>query len=233
VSLDRRRAAETILIVEDEPTLARGLRDAFEHHGFIVRTAADGHTGRDLALAERPSLIVLDWMLPKMSGPDVCRDLRSRAVHTPVIMLTARSEEADRIERFDVGADDYVTKPFSIRELVARVRAVLRRGAQSTASERLAIGRAIVDFKEYAVTNGDERHSLTPMELALIKLFVAHPGEVITRERLLNEVWGFQAFPTTRTVDTFMLRLRRKIEREPAAPTHFLTVYGAGYRFVP
>jgi two-component system alkaline phosphatase synthesis response regulator PhoP len=223
-----------ILIVEDEPQLARGLRNAFEHHGFDVVTAADGQAGLDLALSEQPSLIVLDLMLPKRDGTEVCRELRARSVHTPIIMLTARSQESDRLEGFDVGADDYVTKPFSIRELIARAQAVLRRAAPSAGPlDQVQIGQVTIDFKQYVVVNGRHRHALTPLELRLLRLFLDHPGDVVTRERLLNEIWGFEAFPTTRTVDTFMLRLRRKIEPDPRRPAHFLTVYGAGYRFVP
>lgn len=215
--------------------LARGLRDAFEHHGFAVVTAADGEAGFELAVSERPSLVILDLMLPKKTGTEVCRDLRGRNIHTPIIMLTARSEESDRVGGFDVGADDYVTKPFSIRELVARARAVLKRGAPTASSgaDRVRIGSVTIDFKEYVVTSGQTRTALTPLELSLLRLFLGHPGEVITRERLLNEIWGFQTFPTTRTVDTFMLRLRRKIEPDPKRPVHFLTIYGAGYKFVP
>jgi two-component system alkaline phosphatase synthesis response regulator PhoP len=224
-----------ILIVEDEPTLARGLRDAFEHHDFEVLTAADGEAGLAMAVAERPALVILDLMLPKKNGTEVCRDLRRRNLQVPVIMLTAKAEEADRIGGFEVGADDYVTKPFSIRELVARAQAVLRRASAPPAPvpDRVRIGHVTVDFKEYVVVNGQRRVALTPLELSLLRLFLAHPGEVITRERLLNEIWGFQSFPTTRTVDTFMLRLRQKIEPKPRHPVHFLTVYGAGYRFVP
>jgi two-component system alkaline phosphatase synthesis response regulator PhoP len=223
-----------VLLIEDEPTLARGLRDAFAHHGFEVLTAADGEAGLALAVTARPSLIILDLMLPRKNGTEVCRDLRGRNIHTPIIMLTARSEESDRLGGFEVGADDYVTKPFSIHELVARARAVLRRAAPGSAVEdQVRIGTVVVDFKQYLVVNGSHRHALTPLELSLVRLFIEHPGEVITRERLLNEIWGFQAFPTTRTVDTFLLRLRRKIEARPSQPTHFLTVYGAGYKFVP
>lgn len=227
-------AVETILVVDDEPTLVRGLRDAFEHNGFAVLSAGDGKTGMELALSRQPALIILDLMLPKMTGTEVCQELRSRNVRTPIIMLTARGAESDRIEGLEVGADDYVTKPFSIRELVARARAVLRRtSAIVGVPDRVRVGRAVVDFKQYVVTNGSRREALTPLELSLVRLFLEHPGEVITRERLLNEIWGSQAYPTTRTVDTFMLRLRRKIEDDPRRPAHFLTVYGAGYKFVP
>ena len=225
---------QTILIIEDEPMIVRGLRNAFEHNGFAVLAAGDGETGLELAASHSPALIILDVMLPRMSGMDVCRQLRGRGVHTPIIMLTARGEESDRVYGLEVGADDYVTKPFSIRELVARARAVLRRGAATAAPrDRVQVGSVVVDFKQYAVIKDDQREALTPLEVSLLRLFLEHPGEVITRDRLLSEIWGFEAYPTTRTVDTFMLRLRRKIEPNPREPRHFLTVYGAGYKFVP
>jgi two-component system alkaline phosphatase synthesis response regulator PhoP len=173
-------------------------------------------------------------MLPRKDGREVCRELRNRNVWTPIIMLTARSGESDRVAGLELGADDYVTKPFSIRELVARVRALSRRAAPvEGAAERVRIAEAIVDFKQYAVFKSDQRYPLTPMEISLLKMFLSHPNEVITRERLLNEIWGFDAYPTTRTVDTFLLRLRQKVEIDPRRPAHFITVHGAGYKFVP
>jgi DNA-binding response OmpR family regulator len=223
-----------ILIIEDEPSLVMGLRDAFEHHGFSVASASDGETGLKLALTQQHDLIILDLMLPKKDGLEVCRELRSRNIWTPVIMLTARSGEPDRVAGLELGADDYVTKPFSIRELVARARALLRRAAPPDgAAHRVRIAEAIVDFKQYAVFKGDQRYPLTPMEVSLLRMFLSHPHEVITRERLLNEIWGYDAFPTTRTIDTFLLRLRQKIETDPKHPAHFITVHGAGYKFVP
>ncbi|MBI4471890.1 MAG: response regulator transcription factor [Acidobacteria bacterium] len=223
-----------ILIIEDEPALVTGLRDAFEHNGFSVASAADGETGLDLALSNRHDLIILDLMLPKKDGMEVCRELRIRNIWTPIIMLTARSGEPDRIAGLELGADDYVTKPFSIRELVARARALLRRTTSGEgAAERVRIGEAVVDFKQYAVLKEKDWCALTPLEVSLLRLFVSHPHEVITRERLLNEIWGFHAFPTTRTIDTFLLRLRHKIETDPRRPVHFVTVHGAGYKFVP
>lgn len=223
-----------VLIIEDEPALVIGLRDAFEHNGFSVASAADGETGLNLALSNQHDLIILDLMLPKKDGMEVCRDLRSRNVWTPIIMLTARSGEPDRVAGLELGADDYVTKPFSIRELVARARALLRRTAPPEgAAARVRVGEATADFKQYAVFKGERRYPLTPMEVSLVKMFLSHPHEVITRERLLNEIWGFDAFPTTRTVDTFLLRLRQKIETDPRRPKHFITVHGAGYKFVP
>ena len=226
--------AKRILVIEDEPTLVRGLRNAFEHNGFAVACAPDGESGLDLALSGQPDLIVLDLMLPKKDGMEVCRELRNRNIRTPIIMLTARSGEPDRVAGLEVGADDYVTKPFSILELVARTRALLRRCAPAAgAVDQVRVGDAVVDFKQYLVVNGTERHPLTPLEVSLLRLLVDHPHEVITRERLLNEIWGFHEFPTTRTVDTFMLRLRQKVEADPHQPAHFVTVHGAGYKFVP
>lgn len=223
-----------ILIIEDEPSLVLGLRNAFEHNGFSVQSAPDGESGLQLALSKQQDLIILDLMLPKKDGFEVCRELRNHNVWTPVIMLTALSSEPDRVAGLELGADDYVTKPFSVRELVARARALLRRAAPAEGSaERVRVGEAVVDFKQYAVFKGDQRYALTPMEVSLVKMFLRHPSEVITRERLLNEVWGLDAFPTTRTIDTFLLRLRQKIETDPRRPEHFVTVHGAGYKFVP
>jgi two-component system alkaline phosphatase synthesis response regulator PhoP len=227
-------ATSTILIIEDEPALTAGLRNAFEYNGFSVISAGDAETGFDLALSAQPDLIVLDLMLPKKDGMEVCRDLRDRNIWTPVIMLTARTGEPDRVAGLELGADDYVTKPFSIRELVARARALLRRSAPPAgAADRVRVGKAMVDFKQYAVTNADRRHTVTPLEVSLLRIFMSHPHEVMTRERLLEEVWGYNAFPTTRTIDTFLLRLRHKIESDPRRPEHFITVHGAGYKFVP
>jgi two-component system alkaline phosphatase synthesis response regulator PhoP len=223
-----------LLIVEDEPTLVMGLRDAFEHNGFAVASAPDGETGLKLALSRTYDLIILDLMLPKKDGLEVCRELRCRDIWTPIIMLTARSGEPDRVAGLELGADDYVTKPFSIRELVARARALLRRAAPAEGTaEQVRVGEAVVDYKQYAIFKGKDRYPLTPMEVSLLRMFLSHPHEVLTRERLLSEVWGFDAFPTTRTIDTFLLRLRQKIETDSRRPRHFITVHGAGYKFMP
>jgi DNA-binding response OmpR family regulator len=223
-----------VLIIEDEPSLLMGLRNAFEHNGFSVASAADGQSGFEMAVKDQPDLIILDLMLPKKDGMDVCRDLRSRNIWVPIIMLTARTGEQERISGLELGADDYVTKPFSIRELVARARALLRRTAlPEGVAERVRVGESIVDFKQYIVFKSNECYSLTPMEVSLLRMFFTHPREVISRERLLNEIWGFSSFPTTRTIDTFLLRLRHKIEDNPRRPEHFITVHGVGYKFVP
>jgi two-component system alkaline phosphatase synthesis response regulator PhoP len=223
-----------VLLIDDEPALVMGVRDAFEHNGFSVAAATDGQTGLDLALSNQYDLIILDLMLPKKDGMEVCRELRNKGNWTPVIMLTARSGEPERVAGLELGADDYVTKPFSIRELVARAKALLRRSAlPENAAERAYVGESVVDFKQYVVFKGNDRNPLTPMEVSLLRLFLSHPNEVITRDRLLNEIWGFNAFPTTRTIDTFLLRLRYKTEANPRRPVHFITVHGAGYKFVP
>jgi len=226
--------SHTILLIEDEPNLVAGLRDALEHHGYGVVAALTGPEGLEAALTGQADLILLDIMLPGMSGLEVCTELRQRGISTPVIMLTAKSQEEDKIMGLDTGADDYVTKPFSVSELLARVRAHLRRTADGgTLPDRVEIGNARVDFKQYCVFKGDERFDLTDREVAMLRLMIEHPHEVITRDRLLDEVWGLNAYPTTRTIDTFVYRLRQKLEDDSQAPQHLLTVRGAGYKFIP
>ena len=228
-----------VLIIEDEPDMAAGLRDAFEHHGFETICAADGEAGLAAARRDIADVIVLDLMLPKLDGIEVCRCLREQKIDTPIIMLTARGEVADRIAGLETGADDYVTKPFGVGELIARIEAVLRRrGAASGSREpevadRVEVGATTIDFKRYAAIRDGISHDLTDHEVKLLRLLIAHPHEVINRERLLDEVWGYNAYPTTRTVDTFVWRLRQKIEDTPHEPRHLLTVRGAGYKFVP
>jgi DNA-binding response OmpR family regulator len=224
----------TILLIEDEPNLVSGLRDALEHHGYGVLAAYNGTTGLELALTGQADLILLDVMLPGMSGLEVCTELRQRGIATPVIMLTAKSQEDDKIVGLDRGADDYVTKPFSVSELLARVRAHLRRADDGGAlPDRVEIGSAQVDFKKYCVFKDGEQHDLTDREVAMLRLLIEHPHEVITRDRLLDEVWGLNAYPTTRTIDTFVYRLRQKLEDDSQNPQHLLTVRGAGYKFIP
>ena len=224
----------TILVIEDEPHLVSGLRDALEHNGFSVLVAADGEAGIELALNGHADLILLDVMLPKLDGIQVCRELRQRGIRTPIIMLTAKSQEGDKVVGLDTGADDYVTKPFSVKELLARVRAHLRRSADHNGSaERVKIGDAVVDLGQYVVFKGSEQYDLTDREVAMLRLMIEHPHEVITRDRLLDDVWGLNAYPTTRTIDTFMYRLRQKLEADSQNPRHLLTVRGAGYKFIP
>lgn len=222
-----------ILVVEDEPAILRGLQDNLRMESFDVMTASDGESGYRMALEAKPDLIILDLMLPKMSGYEICRKLRSDGVNTPILILTARGEETDRVLGLDLGADDYVTKPFSIRELLARVRALLRR-AQPAATEpmmTLRFSGAILDFQKYEATKDGKPVDLTRKEFGIVRFLASRPGVVVSRDELLNEVWGYDAYPSTRTVDNHIASLRAKLEPDAANPKHFLTVHGVGYKF--
>jgi two-component system alkaline phosphatase synthesis response regulator PhoP len=221
-----------VLIVDDEPEMLRGLEDNLQFEGYQTVTAGDGRKGLALALSEAPDLILLDVMMPGMSGWDLCRELRRRGLDVPVIMLTARGAEGDRVRGLELGADDYVTKPFSLRELMARIRAVLRRPGPRQKFEEFAFGDVRVHLRARQAFKGGHEVRLTRKEFDLLRYLVEHPGEVITRDRLLDEVWGYERFPTTRTVDTHILRLRQKFEDDPERPAHILTAHGQGYRFV-
>jgi DNA-binding response OmpR family regulator len=223
-----------ILIIEDDPAILRGLADNLACESHDVLTAADGERGYSLARTEQPDLIVLDLMLPRMSGYDLCRRLRAEGAMTPIVMLTARGEEADRVVGLDLGADDYITKPFSVRELLARIRAVLRRvQVQSTQPAELRFGNVTVDFRRYEAHKGGRRVELTRKEFGLLRMLAARTGEVVTRDDLLDEVWGYDVMPTTRTVDNHVASLRAKLEADPSNPRHLLTVHGVGYKWVP
>jgi len=223
-----------ILIVEDEPALLRALADNFRFESHEVLTAADGETGYRLAKEKSPDLVILDLMLPRMTGYDVCRRLRADGAGTLILMLTARGEEADRVVGLDLGADDYVTKPFSVRELSARVRALLRRaGPLRTLPDELRFDDVSLDFRTYTATRGSEAMELTRKEFHLVRLLASRPGEVVRREELLDQVWGLENYPTTRTVDTHVFNLRAKLERDPKNPRHLITVHGVGYRWAP
>ena len=222
-----------ILIVDDEPEMVRGLQDNLRFEGYQTLTAADGARALALAVSETPDLIVLDLMLPGQSGWEVCRALRQRGLDIPIIMLTARGEEADQVRGLELGADDYVTKPFSLRELLARIRAVLRRPGPRHAMESFVFGEARFEPRTRRAWKAGREVGLTRKEFELLRYLVEHPSEVLTRERLLNAVWGYERFPTTRTVDTHVLRLRQKFETDPERPAHILTVHGQGYRFEP
>ncbi len=222
-----------ILIVEDEPNMVSGLRDNFEYEGYQVITAADGVEGLARALADSPDLVVLDVMMPKMSGLDVCKQLKAKRPSLPIIMLTARGQEVDKVVGLELGADDYVTKPFSIRELIARVKAVLRR-AQVLPKEqdRYSFGEIEVNLRSYQVVRRGKPVEFSGKEFELLKYFLCHPGETLSRDRLLDEVWGYENYPTTRTVDAHIVHLRQKLEPVPDEPRFFLTVHGVGYKFV-
>jgi two-component system alkaline phosphatase synthesis response regulator PhoP len=221
-----------ILIVDDEPEMIRGLEDNLRFEGYQTVSAPDGKRGLALALSEAPDLILLDIMMPGMSGWDMCRELRQKGIDIPVIMLTARGEEADRVLGLELGADDYVAKPFSLRELLARVRAVLRRPGPRLKLEEIAFGDVRLHLRARQAFKAGTEVRLTRKEFDLLQYLVGHRGEVVTRDRLLDEVWGYDQYPTTRTVDTHILRLRQKFEKDPEHPVFILTVHGQGYRFV-
>jgi DNA-binding response OmpR family regulator len=222
-----------ILIVEDEPAMVAGLRDNFEYEGYDVISAGDGVQGLERALIDNPDLVVLDVMMPRMSGLDVCKQLKAKRPALPIIMLTARGQEIDKVVGLELGADDYVTKPFSIRELMARVKAVLRRvSPQAKAPEVYRFGDVEVNIRHNEVRRAGSRVELSAKEFALLAYFLAHPAETLSRDRLLDAVWGYENYPNTRTVDTHILHLRQKLEPNPEEPRLFLTVHGSGYKFV-
>jgi DNA-binding response OmpR family regulator len=222
-----------ILIIEDEPDLLRGLALNLKAEGYNVLTASRGDAGVEQALRERPELILLDIMLPGMNGLDVCRELRRRGFDAPIIMLTARAEEMDRVVGLEIGADDYVTKPFGLRELLARIRVRLRRHAPvAEGGSKLRFGAVEVDFDKHEALRQGKRIDLTAKEFEVLRLLARHRGEIVTRDRLLEEVWGYESYPTTRTVDNHILRLRQKLEEDPSDPRYILSIYGEGYKFV-
>lgn len=227
------RTKTKILVVEDEPSMASGLRDNFEYEGYEVMTAVDGSQGLKRALTESPDLVVLDVMMPKMSGLEVCKQLKAQRPSLPIIMLTARGQEIDKVVGLELGADDYVTKPFSIRELLARIKAVLRRAhALPKEQESYSFHDVEVNLRSYQVLRKGEPVSFSAKEFELLKYFLCHSGETLSRDRLLDEVWGYDHYPTTRTVDAHLVRLRQKLEPNPEKPQFFLTVHGIGYKFV-
>jgi DNA-binding response OmpR family regulator len=225
--------ANRILIVEDDPAMSVALRDGFEFEKYAVEMAADGEEGLRMANRGAHDLMILDVMLPKKSGLDVCKELRRNGSATPIIMLTARGQEIDKIVGLKLGADDYVTKPFSFMELLARVEAVLRRSSKAAAGEEFGFGDVALDFRTYQATKGGLPLELTPREFRILRYFIDHSGEVVSREALLNHVWGYDSSAFTRTVDTHMARLRQKVESLPSEPRHLLTVHRVGYKFVP
>ena len=222
-----------ILVVEDDPAILRGLTDNLRFESYEVLTAADGETGYRLIQEKKPDLIILDLMLPKLSGYEVCRKVRGEGLTTPILMLTARGEEGDRVLGLDLGADDYVSKPFSVRELLARVRALLRRAHPPRAlPDELRFDDVVVDFRGFEARKGEKKLEMTRKEFGLLRLLAARAGEVVTRDELLNEVWGYENYPTTRTVDNHLALLRAKLEDNPSQPRHLLTIHGVGYKLV-
>ncbi len=228
-------ARKKILVIEDEPHIVLGLTDALEFEGFAVVSAGKGKDGVQLARQEKPDAVLLDLMLPDTNGFKVCEELRRLDRFVPIIMLTARSQEVDKIRGLDAGADDYVTKPFSVGELVARLRALFRRTARPTESapEVFAIGKASVNMTAHSVTLDGRAEQLSFYEVELLRLLVERSGQPVSRDEILQKIWGVDAGPSNRTVDNFIVKLRKKIEPSPDKPEHILTVYGFGYKLAP
>jgi DNA-binding response OmpR family regulator len=225
---------EKILIIEDEEDLVKGLKLNLVDEGYKVDWASNGEDGLRKALEEAPDIIILDIMLPKINGLDICRELRQKNVGVPIIMLTAKGEEIDKVIGLEIGADDYMTKPFSIRELLARIKAHLRREKREgkKVPKVHKFGDVEVDFAHFKIRQREKEFDITSLEAEILKYFIAHQGEVVTRENLLNKIWGYESYPTTRTIDNHILKLRKKIEEDPARPKRIFSVYGEGYRFV-
>jgi len=222
-----------ILVVEDEPQMLRGLTDNFETEGYDVDGVADGTAGLEKILAGTYDLIILDVMLPGMSGFDVLRKARERGIATPVIMLTAKGQEVDKVVGLELGADDYITKPFSLRELLARVKAVLRRADRAPdAGATMVLDDVEVDFGGYTASKSGKPLVMTPKEFEVLRYLWNHRNAVVSRDQLLTEVWGYDESISTRTVDNFIVRLRQKIEKDPSHPRHIITIHGTGYKLI-
>jgi DNA-binding response OmpR family regulator len=226
--------AKKILIVEDDPGISLGLKDEFESEGYDVWSAEDGEKGLEAAKTQKPDLIILDIMLPVLNGYEVCKRLRMEGNRTPIIMLTVKDKEIDKILGLELGADDYVTKPFSLRELVARAKAIFRRvEIRIEDLDTYSFGQIELDFKKYEATKRGENLELTPLEFHLMKLMIQRKGEVLTRNDFLDGVWGEDNLAVSdRTVDSHIANIRKKVEDDPAHPKHIISVRGVGYKFV-
>ena len=222
-----------IFIVEDDPHILLGLEEVLKSEGFDVVSCNRGDHALDSVAKQKPALVILDVMLPGLSGYDICKQLRAKKVTTPILMLTAKSQEIDKVVGLDLGADDYVTKPFGVRELLARIQALLRRGASSGSNAQCVsfqIGDATIDPKTFQLRRRRSVEELTARELKLLQIFHAHPGEVLSRDRLLNEAWGQNYYGTTRTLDQVIVQLRKKLGDNGGEPKHLLTIHGVGYK---
>mgnify|MGYP001794465925 CR=1 FL=1 len=224
-----------ILIVEDEPAMQLGLKDNLEFEGYTVEMASEGDSGLEKIISNGFDLVLLDVMLPNMSGFDVCKNARAKGVSTPIILLTARGEEIDKVLGLELGADDYVTKPFSVRELLARIKAILSRSEGQGSNKdtgNISIGRLTVDFLSYVAVENNSEVKLSHKEFEILHYLLDHSNQVVSRYDLLENIWGYDEQPTTRTVDNFIVRLRQKIETNPNAPKIILTVHGTGYKLL-
>ena len=220
-------------MIEDDPKVQRAMCRLFEPEGFAVEIAADGVLGLQAFSAREPRVVLLDLRMPGMSGKDTCREIKRLSPAVPIIVVSAASDEMDKVLLLELGADDYVTKPFSPRELLARTRAAIRRSSPRPSTDTFSFDNVMVDFTRMQLSRGGQAFAATAQEFKLLKFMIENRERVISRDELLNEVWGYQDYPSTRTVDNHILKLRQKLEREPANPVHFLTVHGVGYRFVP
>jgi len=224
---------EKILIIEDDRSVRKALTQLFESEGYSVEDVADGAAGLSAFRAAPPALVVLDLKLPQVTGREVCREIRKAAPALPIVVLSAIADEVDKVLLLELGADDYVTKPFSPKELLARVRAALRRSQRVVIPDQYAFADISVDFLKMELKRAGKPVVMTPQEFKMLKYFAQNPERVINRDELLNEVWGYENYPSTRTVDNHILRLRQKLEADPENPVHFRTVHGAGYKFLP
>jgi DNA-binding response OmpR family regulator len=240
----KEESVDTILVVEDSRAMQRTLQRLFEADGLQVQIASDGIAGLESFRKQPPSVVVLDLKLPRMPGKEVCRAFKAHAAGVPIVVLSANAEVEDKVLLLELGADDYVTKPFSPRELLARVRRAMRRGGAAAADavaaanapaahELLSFGDTKIDFTSMVVTRSGKPLAFTAQEFKLLRYFARCPARVISRQELLNEVWGYENYPTTRTVDNHILRIRQKLEPDPAHPRYFLTMHGTGYKFAP
>jgi len=224
-----------MLIVEDDVAILRGLKDNLEYESYEVLTATDGEQGYCLIQEKKPDLIILDLMLPKMNGYELCRKVRDEGITTPILMLTARGEEVDRVLGLDLGADDYVTKPFSVPELLARIRAIIRRVHQAKTGDLpsyLRFDDVFIDFKRFEARKDNKILDMSRKEFGVLRVLAARVGKVVSRNELLDEVWGYDQYPTTRTVDNHIALLRTKLEDDPSQPRHLITVHGVGYKLI-
>jgi DNA-binding response OmpR family regulator len=222
----------TILVVEDDPRILKALHRLFSSEGYEIQSATNGKQGLEMVGSSAVEAVVLDLLLPGLSGRDVCRTIKQSSPDMPVVILSAISDVADKVLLLELGADDYVTKPFSPRELLARVQAAIRRSKRSRLRPNVSFGDVQVDYASMRATKNGKPVVLTAHEFKLLRFFIDNPDRVLSREELLNEVWGYNSYPSTRTVDNQILKLRQKLEENPANPVHFCTVHGAGYRFV-
>ena len=221
-----------ILIIEDDPAIRIGIKETFLSEGYLIEEADTGDIGFKIAQKSKFDLIILDLILPGKDGIEICKDLRNNGVKTPIIMVTSRKEEIDKILGLEIGADDYVTKPFSVRELVARVKALIRRSTYEPGEiEEFTFADIKINFLNQEIFKGTNSVKLSATEFRILHYFIDHKGEVISRDKFLDEVWGYDSYPTTRTVDNYILSLRKKIEDDPANPKHLLTVHTVGYKF--